>query len=119
MDIHDIFQERNGLLWELKLFTSIYKKIMDWWFFCRQLFYQERQLQPRIYIRMLRMDCTQYRNHFMQPKSQNLISGHLLLKPGLLELQFERSQGGKIQDAVPVEPRYCNPQFLSMFRIYQ
>ena len=37
------------------------------------------------------------------------------MQPGLLELQFERSQGRKIQDAVPVEPGYCHPQFYRWF----
>ena len=75
-----------------------------------RLSYQERQLQSWIYRRMLWMDFTDIATILCYLNDR--ISLQLTApfsKPGLLELQFERSQGRKVQDA-PVEPRYSPAQ---------
>ena len=58
--------------------------------------------------------CISAMSHLLWPKSEVKVS---ILKPGLLELQFERTQGRKIQDApviwfLPVDPQIVFAKYL-------
>ena len=58
--------------------------------------------------------CISAMSHLLWPKSEVKV---LILKPGLLELQFERTQGRKIQDApviscLPIDPQIGFAKYL-------